>query len=517
MTTRVPQRVIFDHVITNEGSGYNVSTGVFTAPFNGTYFFILTVAQKKINDTAELIIYPLAGDCSYSVTCSCVEEVHYVQPFDVLSSTGWLVVVLLLLCTEISSFQWTSDIQDGADVYACVNESVTFPWRYAVDRGEVVEDIKWYFQSQTSSHVGIAGTVQGQFFPLPTPFSNRIRQVEEAGLQLMSPTTRDRGSYSVTVTVLRGLSFATYNRTAFLIMAETPLIHHSEALWAQQERATVYDNNTGQLHVQLSCGKYVTTGNPPVSVEWKFPSGETQLVSTHINGKFFLTLPNPVEGGNYTCRLSSRFPPVSCLPRNSSVFASSSVTVDEVKIRLSLLEGEQEMNKIEKQDLREEVDRLKEENQKLREIANNLQRYNREENMKVRFDARLGTAKGFSTNQIIIFDLMMANEGNAYNATTGVFTAPLNGLYLFELTLDQYSSSRLPSWSKVIQSDHNFCQVDLQAFNNIVKSCESTVYLSQGEQLWVTMQSNYGYSFSLIAMYCSFVGFSINLDIPTET
>ncbi|PVD18514.1 hypothetical protein C0Q70_21063 [Pomacea canaliculata] len=218
---------------------------------------------------------------------------------------------------EISSFQWTSDIQDGADVYACVNESVTFPWRYAVDRGEVVEDIKWYFQSQTSSHVGIAGTVQA------------------------------------------------------------PLIHHSEALWAQQERATVYDNNTGQLHVQLSCGKYVTTGNPPVSVEWKFPSGETQLVSTHINGKFFLTLPNPVEGGNYTCRLSSRFPPVSCLPRNSSVFASSSVTVDEVKIRLSLLEGEQEMNKIEKQDLREEVDRLKEENQKLREIANNLQRYNR--------------------------------------------------------------------------------------------------------------------------------------------
>lgn len=109
----------------------------------------------------------------------------------------------------------------------------------------------------------------------------------------------------------------------------------------------------------------------------QFPSGDTQLVSTHINGKFFLTLPNPVEGGNYTCRLSSRFPPVSCLHHNSSVLASSSVTVDEVKIRLSLLEGEQEMNKIEKQDLREEVGRLKEENQKLREIANNLQRYNR--------------------------------------------------------------------------------------------------------------------------------------------
>lgn len=51
-----PQRVIFDHVITNEGSGYNVSTGVFTAPFNGTYFFILTVAQYGLFSSAASLV-----------------------------------------------------------------------------------------------------------------------------------------------------------------------------------------------------------------------------------------------------------------------------------------------------------------------------------------------------------------------------------------------------------------------------------------------------------------------------
>lgn len=40
------QRLVFNHVITNEGNAYDVNTGVFTAPFNGTYFFVLTVAQR---------------------------------------------------------------------------------------------------------------------------------------------------------------------------------------------------------------------------------------------------------------------------------------------------------------------------------------------------------------------------------------------------------------------------------------------------------------------------------------
>lgn len=107
----------------------------------------------------------------------------------------------------------------------------------------------------------------------------------------------------------------------------------------------------------------------------QFPSGKTELVSTHINGTFVLSVPNPIQGGNYTCRLSTRLPPLSCLPHNSSVFGSSSVTVDEVKMRLSLLEGEQEMIRTEKQVLQAEVDRLREENRRLSEAASSQQKY----------------------------------------------------------------------------------------------------------------------------------------------
>nr|KAG5712443.1 hypothetical protein BaRGS_011417 [Batillaria attramentaria] len=36
----------FDAVVTNVGKGYNPDTGAFTAPYNGTYLFLLTAVSK---------------------------------------------------------------------------------------------------------------------------------------------------------------------------------------------------------------------------------------------------------------------------------------------------------------------------------------------------------------------------------------------------------------------------------------------------------------------------------------
>lgn len=41
--------LVFPHVVTNNGNGYNPSTGTFTAPTDGTYVFFLTVTPHELN------------------------------------------------------------------------------------------------------------------------------------------------------------------------------------------------------------------------------------------------------------------------------------------------------------------------------------------------------------------------------------------------------------------------------------------------------------------------------------
>ncbi|XP_025079203.1 uncharacterized protein LOC112555164 isoform X2 [Pomacea canaliculata] len=423
-------------------------------------------------------------------------------------------IVLSFFCQGVNSFEWISDLQDGADIYACVDDTVTMSWRYAVQEGEVVEDVKWYFDPGNNSRTAIAAVVENLFFPLSSSYSNRLYYAPEEGITLTLVTGRDSGQYSVAVTVLNSSYFATHMRTVSLVVAEEVLVDHSKALKAQQERLTVHDNKTGQLHVQLSCGDYIFTGHPPVSVEWTFPSGDTQLVSTHIDGKFFLTLPNPVEGGNYTCRLWSKLPPVSCLPHNASVLEVSSVTVDEVKVRLSLLEGEQEMLKTDKQEMMTEMDRLREENQNLTEIINSQQRYFLELGSKnVMFDGRLSQGSLYvNFGQRVVFSQARRNEGNAYNTATGVFTAPFNGTYFFVLTAahtyNDYGSS-LSATLSLTDNGSTFCQVQTKTAN-VAVNCVATVYRTQGEQVWVSSPE----TFTLYGSYCSFVGVSLHSGLP---
>ncbi|KAK7471458.1 hypothetical protein BaRGS_00035894, partial [Batillaria attramentaria] len=106
-----------------------------------------------------------------------------------------------------------------------------------------------------------------------------------------------------------------------------------------QDRKATYDDKTDSWHVTLSCGQFVSLGHPAVDVLWQTPSGDTKSTS-YDHGQFYLQLPNPVEGGNYTCALPSTYAATSCLPAGSPLSREAALLVDETKARLTLLEAE---------------------------------------------------------------------------------------------------------------------------------------------------------------------------------
>ena len=50
------QPLVLDHVYNNNGNAYDSATGVFTAPRDGTYFFIATTGENNKAVVVEIMI-----------------------------------------------------------------------------------------------------------------------------------------------------------------------------------------------------------------------------------------------------------------------------------------------------------------------------------------------------------------------------------------------------------------------------------------------------------------------------
>lgn len=248
-----------------------------------------------------------------------------------------LGIIFLLSALPVSlSVTWSSRLPDHGTVHACPGHDVTLPWEITVGPNEGITDVQWFYEGNSSEMIAMYAS--GNFLTMPA-YSNRVEQVSTTGLKLKHVVAGDAGNYVVGVNAYDASGTHTsFRKTAVLVVATgtggggaVPNV----TLEITQQQVAVYDNQTGLYHVQLTC---TSRGHSVSGVEWITPSGTKLASSGSTQGEFSLLLPNPVEGGSYTCRLA---PEDACVLSASPGLAQDVVLVDETEARLAVLEAQQ--------------------------------------------------------------------------------------------------------------------------------------------------------------------------------
>lgn len=108
--------------------------------------------------------------------------------------------------------------------------------------------------------------------------------------------------------------------------------------------------------------------------------------------------------------------------------------------------------------------------------------------------------------EIVIFDKVSLNDGNAYNKTSGIFTAPMDGIYSFTWSILTQGGKYFVS--DIVRNGHKVASnySDGRGHNGWPMST-SHVYIKmkKGEKVWIRAQSNYGH-FAYGGHWCSFSG-----------
>eukprot|EP00105_Crassostrea_gigas_P016460 XP_011433842.1 PREDICTED: complement C1q tumor necrosis factor-related protein 3-like [Crassostrea gigas] len=116
-------------------------------------------------------------------------------------------------------------------------------------------------------------------------------------------------------------------------------------------------------------------------------------------------------------------------------------------------------------------------------------------NQEVAFTASVTSSSSTWNSGTLIFDVVITNVGNGYNPSTGVFTSPISGTYVFYVSAVEYSTQHLVidivlnSVSKVrvlcdnaagFQTGTNMALLELQKGDSVWK-CVGLVKSIEGE------------------------------------
>uniref|UniRef100_A0A9J8A949 Cerebellin 11 n=1 Tax=Cyprinus carpio carpio TaxID=630221 RepID=A0A9J8A949_CYPCA len=130
-----------------------------------------------------------------------------------------------------------------------------------------------------------------------------------------------------------------------------------------------------------------------------------------------------------------------------------------------------------------------------------------EESPKVAFSASMSNTEDshrgpFSTENKLIFDKVLTNIGNAYDPVTGVFTAPVKGVYYFRYSGSAFSShdmglSIFKGTARFVSSyEYNSGERNDQMSNGAVMELNvgEEVHMRLWIRTWIFVDRRYNYS-----------------------
>ena len=126
----------------------------------------------------------------------------------------------------------------------------------------------------------------------------------------------------------------------------------------------------------------------------------------------------------------------------------------------------------------------------------------------VAFDVRLKNhIANLATNGRVVFGPVDLNEGNGYDPSTGIFTAPTKGIYVFDWTTKtqkgKYANTSLVVNGKFKSWNH----CDDSASKTYLSCSKMTVVkLKQGEKVWIGV---FGGPANIYTKYTSFSGYKL--------
>ena len=111
--------------------------------------------------------------------------------------------------------------------------------------------------------------------------------------------------------------------------------------------------------------------------------------------------------------------------------------------------------------------------------------------------------------EALVYDHVIYNSGDAYNAHVGRFRAPVAGIYHFVATSQSYSSEYIEF--ELVKDATMLCRGRGSQTYQSTGTCAATVHLSANQDVWVRHYSTNG-NYIRGSGYSVFTGFLVHAD-----